>query len=581
MNENEDKPALPTRIYTYGLPLGPKENAALVDEQIRLARRYHNDLIAIERARRVAVRAIMSEVADVAAIEARVTTLASEIETLREATRAKRQQDRKRTPIEPMAKARLEAARAEVKTARDELKAAKALLRDDPVVQQKLADCNGRAAEMVRLYRGACGVYWGTYLLVEQAVDAARKSKMDPKHRRWDGAGRVGVQLQGGLAVAELYGGDTRIRIDTTPLRRVTRRHPEGFVVQKSATVRLRVGSDGRAPVWASFPVILHRPLPEDGRIKWAWCQRKRIGTRWRWELQLVLEAPSFARVPKLHGPVCAVDLGWRERGDAGLRVGYLAGTDGEERELLMTREIGGRLEHADSLRAIRDRNFNDARAALGAWLGEHEHPEWLRIETRYLAQWRATAKLARVVYRWRNERFDGDAAIFETVDAWRRQDRHLYQWEASERTKALLFRRETYRLLATEIARRYSTIVIEDLDLSQLARRAAPEATEGQHAGARHQRVAAAPSEFRAALKLAASNTGAQIVMVKPQYTTTTCFSCGGSCSWDAALYLSHTCEHCGYRWDQDANAALNLLQLHLRGAAKMRNDSSEALQI
>src|SRR5690606_15290556 len=57
----EDAP--PVRVYSYGLPLGPApECADLVDEQIVLARRYHDDLIAVERARRQAVRAIMGEV---------------------------------------------------------------------------------------------------------------------------------------------------------------------------------------------------------------------------------------------------------------------------------------------------------------------------------------------------------------------------------------------------------------------------------------------------------------------------------------------------------------------------------------
>ena len=52
-----------SRIYEYGL-LPPTTNAALVDDQIRLAHRYRNKLVEIERERRVKVRQILTGHAD-------------------------------------------------------------------------------------------------------------------------------------------------------------------------------------------------------------------------------------------------------------------------------------------------------------------------------------------------------------------------------------------------------------------------------------------------------------------------------------------------------------------------------------
>lgn len=562
MSRPEDAP--PVRVYSYGLPLGPApECADLVDEQIVLARRYHNDLIAVERARRQAVRAIMGEVADVAAIEERIAALDAELQELRSQAKRTSAAERRRVPVSAEVKARIAELRAELKAARAERREARAALRDNAEVKARIAECNARANEMRKLMRAACGVYWGTYLLVERAIDQAARGKMDPRHRRWDGSGRIGVQLQGGLPVPALFGSDSRIQIDQIPTdammgsrahrRRATR-----------TTVRLRIGSEGRAPIWASFPVILHRPLPEDGVVKWAWAQRRRIGTRWRWELQLIVEARSFTPLPKLRGDACAIDIGWRTRGDEGLRVGYLANESGHVEELLLPRIILDRLRHADSLRAIRDRNFDVIRGELAAWLAENDVPDWLRAATRHLHQWRSTARLASVAYRWREARFEGDEGMFTRLDAWRRQDRHLYQWEASERSKAIGRRRDHYRVMAADLARRYSTIVLERVDLREIARLPQPEEEDQQHAAARWQRRVAAVSELRDAIRKAAAKTGAQVVEMEAAHTTTKCHACGDACSFDAAEHLIHTCEHCGVMWDQDVNAACNLLRMH-----------------
>lgn len=44
-------------------------------------------------------------------------------------------------------------------------------------------------------------------------------------------------------------------------------------------------------------------------------------------------------------------------------------------------------------------------------------------------------------------------------------------------------------------------------------------------------------------------------------QATTITCHACGDVTRWDKAKYLSHACK-CGTFWDQDFNAAVNILR-------------------
>ena len=48
----------------------------------------------------------------------------------------------------------------------------------------------------------------------------------------------------------------------------------------RKALVWLRVDSAGRSPVWAKVPIVMHRPLPEDGQIVTAWLLRRYVGQR-------------------------------------------------------------------------------------------------------------------------------------------------------------------------------------------------------------------------------------------------------------------------------------------------------------
>lgn len=556
----------PSRIYTYGLPFGPDEDCReAVDEQIRLARVYQNNLIEIELARRGAVRAVMTEMG-LSDVEERIESLVSERDALRAKIKADRAKTRKRSSALAADRERVGDLNRSIKKARQERKDLRAKLRTDPEVKRQFDQINERVNDMVRRHRAVCGVFWGTYLLIENAANQQRRSKMDPRFRRWDGSGRVGVQIQKGMSVAELMSGnDRRLQIDPVPEDTYTSRRGERR--RKSRTkVRLRIGSTGRDPIWASFRVIMHRPLPEDARIMWAWAKRRRVGTRWRWVLQLSIESETFRAAPKKTGSVAAIDIGWRHRGEDGFRVGYLVDEDGKGKELLLPKRVVERIEYANTLRSIRDQNFELARAELCGWLAAPAvpPPAWLSKALERLSQWRSTARLSKVAWRWRHERFDGDDDIFECIDQWRQQDRHLYKWEASQRSKSLGHRREFYRLMATEIARKHRKLVIEDFDLRKMAALAPVESESGNKAAQRRQRVMCALSEFRAALELACSNEGTELVKVPCEYTTVECHNCHGQCEWDQEHELEHTCEHCGARWDQDVNAALNLLRVH-----------------
>src|SRR3989304_5667793 len=168
--------------------------------------------------------------------------------------------------------------------------------------EQALEACEAKAAEAIRRARADSGLYWGTYLCVEDAAQRSRRTSREaPRFRRWDGSGLLATQLQGGLAVPDLLAGtDRRAQLVGEGKRRL---------------LRLRVGSTGRDPVWAAFPMVYHRDLPPEGTVKWARICCHRLGTHTKWSAQIVLDGLPEVTLPSPTRGTVAIDVGWRRFG--------------------------------------------------------------------------------------------------------------------------------------------------------------------------------------------------------------------------------------------------------------------------
>lgn len=569
-----------TRVYMYGLPRLVEGHAA-VSEQIQAAHRYYNALIALERGRREQITAAQRAL-DTGGLEAQVAQAVAAVDEVRAALVYANVEKRAR----PDLTAELRLARAHVKHARRVWRDARRAMR--PALQARYDQIAAQTLDAHKALRAASGVYWGTYLLVEQAVEAARKSVVPPRFRSWaHGAGRLGVQCQRGLAVTDLLvGTDTRLQIAPVPAtdRSVSRRHDPARGIGRTI-LRLRVESTSeRAPVWAVWTLVLHRPLPDDGAIKQATVVRRVTPGasgpgRFRDELHLTIEAaqePDRRAMPdRDRVETVAVDIGWRRLDDGGLRVATWKDDRGSTGTFVLApSDCEGSLTHAASLRGIRDRNLNALRTRLVAWMHRGPVLPWPATwdpQRLVLERWRSPYRFAALWAWWRARRFAGDDEGFRLIDHWwtgdgvlHHGDRHLWTWEANERQTALRRRRECYRCWAAELTRRYRIIVIEQFDLRPLASR--PEVDEAAiplETAARANRVVVAIDTLRQALLIAAPRRGVQIVAVPAMNTTRTCHVCGSVESWDQAREVAHTCAVCGTTWDQDVCAAVNLLRL------------------
>lgn len=527
--------------------------------QLREANRYRNKLVEIEHERRKKIaEAQGTHSADLADVTAAVEKAQAEIEVLYEAARKQNQMARKKTDVSAH-KAAIRAIKTErLKPLREQQKRIKVAIRDDARLKELYDEVNSwQAAANKAAYNeaGEANLSWGTRVSISGMFQSESKKTQAPKFHGFRGEGRLAVQLQGGLAVeTALACSDTQVRVD-----------------QSSGNIHLRIGSvDGKKPLWCVVrlcaPVGVasrhwaSRPLPDDAMLKWVYLTVRRCGPHEQWKVHFVMSrASGFLDPNAADGGIVAVNLGWRMT-DSGLRVATWVGDDGKEGAEYISERDAGRWAKADSLQAIRDRNFNATHAEFMAWLTQARLgtslPEWFRESTATAGMWRGPGKLAALCIRWRDERFEGDEKVFTNAEAWRKQDKHLWTWQVNQKRKAIAWRMNLYRCVAARLRKDYATVVLPDVKWAKLAK--TPESTEDSEFVPVKYRAVAAPALLQRCL----TEKSRFVQFVDPHHITQTCHACQ-KIDVLKGSEIAHTCRHCAATWDQDANAARNALRL------------------
>ena len=215
-----------------------------------------------------------------------------------------------------------------------------------------------------------------------------------------------------------------------------------------------------------------------------------------------------------------------------------------------------GEFRKIDDLRSITDRNRDRFLPQVVEFLKARElDGEW-RDRTEYLAQWRSSDRLAGLVRWWSDHRLAGDEEMYQAAIAWRQQYLHLADWWRNLQDQMTGRLHEQYRVFASMVATRYRTLILEDFDLREVAKKEKQPKTAGTS-----YRQLVAPSVFRDALVNACRREGLEIRKVSAEYTTAMCHACRTVEEWDQAASVMHRCSSCGALWDQDRNAAKNLL--------------------
>lgn len=465
------------RVYQFGLR-PPIVNAARVRAQLRAAHDYTNELTAIERGRRWALR----QVDDTDEVREAIALVKAATESSR--------------------KARVAELRKVRKVARE-------------AASDELARIAEREHELLLSARANTTAYWGTYLDIEAAHRQARQAPLygddaiepsDPRFVPWrapsssslpvgrlpeSNEGQLGVQLQGGLSTADaLAGRDMRCRLVLIPARSDSRRAQR----RRFGELSIRVGSEARDPVWATWPILVHRAIPDAASWKWVRVSVRHEGRHEVWTCEITVDDPSPpARDAdtSLSGAI-AVEWEWSPLDSGEIRVAKWADDYGAMGDVLLPARIAEGIRKPDGHRAVRDMIANEARPKIQRAIREDQGPRpvWLAQDGATLHLWKSHMRLHVMHRRWVTECPGICPKALATLEEWVRRDRHLWDYEAGMRGQTLRARRDWYRCLAREWADRYKTALLSDQDLSREAR-FGPDADVRQTAGVSELRQA------------------------------------------------------------------------------------------
>jgi len=555
-------------VYRCGLR-APLDWGRDCDDQLYLMTRLWNTLVEIEHAHREAYFAATASDPVVAAIEAEITGLERLLEQLyaQRAELRKAARKRVRTPEldERIAelKAKLKARRAEAKEAR---KAAR------ETIKPQLETLEAERREAVKVARNASGLWWGNYNAVCADYDRARSAVIKRggklQFRRHDGSGRLVNQIQGGMSVADLLGrAHSQVQVTGGAWAVNARGHLTATVYTRTAAAARAAGAGGtrRTVTW---PLQLRRPRPgpyAQARIKEVVITRRRRGHKFDWHVSFLCQQP--AAEPALPaGRACGIDVGWRRLND-GVRVGTIVYSSGEREFVVLPERLVAAARRAQDIASRRDKIFNDLIVSWRAidWTSAPE--ELAATAVRLQKSKLSPPQLHGLVYAWRRHPFFAPDA-FTVADRWLAEDKKLWETEASLARHVSNARRDLYRGAAKRLVATCGLIGIEDIDLAALARRKTPAGGDNEIAQATAWwRRIAAPGELLAAISHAARRDGA-LIHKHSGKSTWICAQCGTESMPSDRSQLVHTCPHCSHTWDQDVNAARNLLAAALASA-------------
>jgi hypothetical protein len=604
-----------TIVFAYGARRG----ADLPDyalEQLRLTHELRNALVAIELRLDEATAELWGTQSEVALCTERLEQCDAAVRAAVGAV----QEHKKRTRnglVPDDLRAAVKAARVARRAARQSLNAAKesAYLQLRPTLVELHRERDRARKALYAQYVQNQGLYWATFnMAMSQHEAAARRTatlraqgrQAGMRQRLWTGEGTLAVTLQRKAgeprrSPGTLADGTSRWRnivrlprLETARWETMTRAERRRAGRQLLA---FRVGSNpDRSPIWAEVAVAWHRPLPELADITQVQVSRRRIAGHHRLTFAITCRLPPVERTDSSR-PAIAIDIGWRSLGDGTIRLATWAATGPldirvteELRQWIRAPAAGAttgeivvpgnyRRAHreVDQLRSIRNIKLIPMRSGLVSWLSQHgDTCKRLGVIPDEVAAWRSPSPFAALVRSWRTHHPSYEDDIVAQLEAWRRQDRHLWEWERHYRDQLAAHRTDVYRKLARLVIDTAGCLIIEQLNLQAVARRPAPEdSLNVQARAARVQRTIAAPGLLRSSLCHAASRIGLPVLQLNRNGTTSFHHRCGTEIDRQGRVLAESAtvwCPVCKERYDQDVNTCQNLLKQTLEPSRILR---------
>jgi hypothetical protein len=313
-----------------------------------------------------------------------------------------------------------------------------------------------------------------------------------------------------------------------------------------------------------TFETLLHRQLPSDGivkRVDWRGICHPIHG--WQWTIAIIVQTAAIqVREPHL---ACGIDFGWRARRQY-IRVGIIRDSLGSVAELRLpldaptskTRRHNIASSYHD-LRTI-DRKIDDDINSVKIQI-QRRVPSNFPEDLKQLIWELETARQGGLVFLLRRLEADQSAPdILAIMRQWLSENDRLRSMRAALQDRLVRRRRWLYRNVADFLTRRYATIALEDEFAAKemIEDRMSKDRDLPFQRSIKHYQWAAV-AELRTYVLEAAAKNGTRVIGIKARWSTTTCSICDQYTPHQPSLKL--TCPN-GHTWDQDVNAASNILR-------------------
>jgi len=548
---------MPVKTYKYGCYKLKPETEQYLSDELHKAHTYYNRLVELEnqfRKNNDDIRCALSpEYAAARRVEAAADAALKEAVDKLLASKSRNAEVVDRSALQ----AACATARSIQKAARDVSNAVRKIVHQTPEwVAARDLESSAHLTRRKALYAEFSTLWWGTKNAMVDSMEAAYADTQpfnQVSFRQWSRNGRLVTQVMNGGEKTDILGcTSNQVQIQREPGKK------------KRAICRIRMGSvEGRKPFWVEVPIAYHRDLPDGSVVKTAMIVRRQGYNYYpgsnrppqpydEWSVNLAIHCPEVEQ-PVKQG-VVAVDVGWRVKDDRSLRVAYWADNKGRTGELILPVETVALFFEKRRAQGVRDTQFNSMRDELVGWLKANQHPEWLSAATDTLAQWRSQGRLLHLISSW--VRFAGDGEIYTNLLAWRRQDVLTERDFVLRPRKAQNIRLDLYRNFAARLGREYATIVVEKMNVAEMRRGPLPESDEADFVPKTYRDAASSGLLLSTLLQQGR----AEVVKIPAAGTTKVCHVCGSEENFDRQK-LDHRCGGCGVSWDQDYNAAMNLL--------------------
>lgn len=522
------------RAYRYGL-LPPLDWDESCNEEVRRGIEFWNALVDLDNARREAVNKLALENPEANEIECRLEVLEEKIETLKKAKKAANQSKRSRHSGTEIV-AEIKAVSAEIKDLRRRRKEIrKSVFEANRNRLDAINAAHKAAAKRARQDCAKKGGFWPNYNAVASSFMTAAKSRKGAgvRYKGMSSNWRLCNQIQGGMSVDELLAG-SHSQVSVKPIDPAAwdESLPRGQRDRlRRTTVTITVHTKDRIRKNVTFPMIMHRELPEGARIKDVQVNRELRADRAIWSIVFSVREPNI-QIQRTDDRSCHIMLGPKAT-PQGLRVAVLA----DDRKNLLQLTLGesptnldkapqdllSRDNHADELASQRDVARNAIVSVVKEWAKQNP-PPLLEPLLRAVAESRvvhgdvsreAGKRLVHLCKAWRDVPWQPKWR--DELEDWRHDDLMLWRECAGLRKRITRQRTASYSEWAAQITKRYSRIFLPNtnfaVEMSEQRHESAP--TNDTAALFRRYRRLSSVGHLRDIIKNAATRRGCTVEFV------------------------------------------------------------------